>query len=203
MQKGGVGKSVLAAQLAVAAEADGERVVGLDLDPQGSFFNWFQRRKAPSPTAERADPADASVFLARARERGASIAILDTPGVFNAGVMLALQQAHLCLVPLRPALLDVEAARPTVDALKRLAKPFAFVLNQCSAASQARTLDAANALVRDGSLAPAMITSRTDFLDAMSAGQGVTEFGSKSKGGQEIALLWQWLKTQLRGHDYA
>src|SRR6185503_5222191 len=38
--KGGTGKSTLAASLAVAASAVGEKVIALDLDPQGSLVSW-------------------------------------------------------------------------------------------------------------------------------------------------------------------
>ena len=45
-QKGGAGKTTLAASLAVAAASTGERVVALDFDPQGSLARWGQRRGA-------------------------------------------------------------------------------------------------------------------------------------------------------------
>jgi chromosome partitioning protein len=44
-QKGGVGKTTLAASLAVAAAGTGERVIALDLDPQASLVSWSERRK--------------------------------------------------------------------------------------------------------------------------------------------------------------
>ena len=45
-QKGGVGRTTLAASLAVAAAGAGERVIALDLDPQASLVSWGERRKA-------------------------------------------------------------------------------------------------------------------------------------------------------------
>ena len=39
-QKGGAGKTTLAASLAVAAAMAGEKVIALDLDPQGSLARW-------------------------------------------------------------------------------------------------------------------------------------------------------------------
>ena len=44
-QKGGSGKTTLAASLAVAAADAGERVITLDLDPQASLVRWGERRQ--------------------------------------------------------------------------------------------------------------------------------------------------------------
>jgi hypothetical protein len=43
-QKGGVGKSTLAVHLAAEVAAQGQRVLVLDLDPQGSAMEWASRR---------------------------------------------------------------------------------------------------------------------------------------------------------------
>ena len=49
-QKGGAGKTTLAAHLAVAAEAAGDGpAVLIDTDPQGSLSAWWNVRKADSP----------------------------------------------------------------------------------------------------------------------------------------------------------
>ena len=44
-QKGGAGKTTLAASLAVAAAQTGERVIALDLDPQASLLRWGTYRE--------------------------------------------------------------------------------------------------------------------------------------------------------------
>jgi chromosome partitioning protein len=49
-QKGGAGKTTLAAHLAVAAEAAGDGpAVLIDTDPQGSLSAWWNVRKAEVP----------------------------------------------------------------------------------------------------------------------------------------------------------
>ena len=45
-QKGGAGKTTLAASLAVAAAHAGERAIALDLDPQASLLRWAKYREA-------------------------------------------------------------------------------------------------------------------------------------------------------------
>jgi chromosome partitioning protein len=196
-QKGGAGKTTLAASVAVAAVQDGETVHAIDLDPQLSLFNWGKRRGGAGITVTKADPADLGREIAKAQEAGATLVIVDTPGQFSASVTLALQDADLCLMPVKPSILDVEASKPTVEQLRRIGRPFAFVLNQCNPTSQARTLDAATALVKLGALAPSMVATRSDFLDAMTGGQGVSEISPKGKAAQEIGLLWHWVKGKL------
>src|SRR5438128_234885 len=47
-QKGGVGKSTVAQNIAAAAHLAGRRALMLDLDRQGTTFDWFARREANS-----------------------------------------------------------------------------------------------------------------------------------------------------------
>jgi chromosome partitioning protein len=203
-QKGGSGKTTLAASLAVAAMQDGEVVSVIDTDPQASLAGWGRRRASSvedgstAISVHKAEPSGLKALLGRVRKDGrTTLAIVDTPGTFGAGVTLALQDADLCLMPVKPSILDVEATRPTVEQLRLLGKPFAYVLNQCNATTQARTLDAATALVKTGALAPSMVATRSDFLDAMTTGQGVSEFAPRGKATVEIRLLWQWAKARL------
>lgn len=197
-QKGGSGKTTLAASLAVAALQDGERVALVDTDPQRSLLGWGRRRGSDDLDVRAAEPSAFKAEISRLQTAGsATLAIVDTPGLFGPGVALVLRDASLCLLPVKPSILDVEAARPTVEQLRLLKRPFAFVLNQCNPTTQGRTLDAATALVSTGALAPSMVATRSDFLDAMTTGQGVTEFAPKGKAAHEIRLLWQWAKAQL------
>src|SRR5271170_4084767 len=116
-QKGGAGKTTMAASLAVAAAAAGEKVIALDLDPQGSLASWGERREGQGPsfeglTVERF-PADKvkqlAAILPALQRKGFTIAVLDTAGVDNATAHVAMQAADLCLMPARPSRLDIEA----------------------------------------------------------------------------------------------
>src|SRR6204780_4888124 len=91
-QKGGAGKTTLAASLAVAAAQAGETVIALDLDPQGSLASWGDRREGEGPsfdhlTVERFPPdkiKQLASMLPGLQRKGFTITILDTAGVDNA-----------------------------------------------------------------------------------------------------------------------
>jgi chromosome partitioning protein len=79
--KGGVGKTTLATSLAVAAEVQGERVLLLDLDPQGSSLLWSQTR-GPSkpPTVIDVAPEKLGEVISAAATLNATLILIDTQG---------------------------------------------------------------------------------------------------------------------------
>ena len=198
-QKGGTGKSTLAASVAVAAEEAGERVFLIDLDPQSSLRNWSKRRQADTPPVDTVEPNKLADALTGLNDAKYTLAIIDTAGQDTAATAAAMQLADLCLIPAQPSILDIEAAQPTTSALLRLNRKFAFVLNKCPTGRTSRPQDAANALAMMGALAHPNIASRTDHVDAMGLGQGVTERDTKGKAAAEIRQLWAWINKQIEG----
>jgi chromosome partitioning protein len=200
-QKGGAGKTTLAASIAVAAVQAGETVVVLDLDPQASMAAWGEQRTAPSPAVDRLGTnqlAQLPTILKALESRGFTLAILDCPGVFSTATNLALESIDLALVPARPTRLDIQATRPTIQALLRFQRQFLFVLNQCpSVPRSARAGEAATGLSALGSLAQPLMIQRADHQDAIAAGLGVTEYAPTGKGADEVRSLWQCISETL------
>lgn len=199
-QKGGTGKSTLATSLAVAAMQAGEKVVAFDLDPQGTLAAWGGLRQADTPAvvtvpAERTGELGA---VLKGVESRFSLAILDTAGAHTPITKAAMELGTFALVPLRPTRPDGLAIKPTVEALIRGSRPFAFVLNQCAPnARSSRAAEMAAGLGSLGLLAEPMIHLRADFQDAFAAGQGVTEYAPKGTAADEVRGLWGWLAKQL------
>ena len=79
------------------------------------------------------------------------------------------------MIPCRPTPADLRAFKPTLAAIYRLEKRFAFVLNQTPPRSY-RNRDAADGLAVLGVLPDVNIVMRNDHQDAIGMGQGVTEF---------------------------
>jgi chromosome partitioning protein len=204
-QKGGAGKTTLAASLAAAAAAGGERVIALDLDPQASLTNWGRRRaaaqvahKVPVEALELDRLPRLSAIIDGLAGAGFTLAIFDTPGTQGAAARYVAEAVDFCLLPARPTCLDVEATAATFRAAYMAKRKAAFVLNQCPPTYRsARASAAAKDLTSLGVLAETMLTARIDFQDAIAAGLGVTEYEPDGRAAQEIVDLWNWVRTQL------
>jgi chromosome partitioning protein len=196
-QKGGSGKSTLAIGLAVAAIEAEHRVALVDTDQQGTISNWARRRTLAEPVIEHvASRIEIERALRLAVRNGMTLAVIDTPATNNALSICAIGAADLCLIPARPSPADIEAALPTLDVVRKLGKPFAFVLNQTPPRGY-RPSEAAVALNAAGVLAAPFIVQRNDHQDALGTGFAVTEFAPQAKAAAEIRRLWQWVWERL------
>ncbi len=215
-QKGGTGKTTLAASLAVAAAQAGERVIALDLDPQGSLARWGERRtRAKTACSVMVEPLERerltrlSAILEGLAGAGFTLAVFDTAGADGPAVRPMTDAADLCLLPARPTRLDVEATAATFRAVFLAKRRAAFILNQCPPNYRsARAGQAAQDLTALGVLADPMIAARMDYQDAIAAGLGVTEYAGHGRAAQEIRTLWSWARGQFadgkseRGSDH-
>ncbi len=204
-QKGGAGKTTLAASLAAIAAGVGERVIALDLDPQQSLLRWGKRRESANARnkvivepLERERLPRLRAILEGLASAGFTLAIFDTTGADATAVRPVAEVADLSLLPARPTRLDVEATAATFRAVFLAKRKAAFVLNQCpSSYRSTRASEAAKQLNCLGVLAEPMLSARIDFQDAIAAGLGVTEYARGSKAAEEIATLWNWTRGQL------
>jgi chromosome partitioning protein len=204
-QKGGAGRTTLAACLAVAAAHAGETVIALDLDPQASLLRWGKRRQtANAPNKVMIEPLEAErlprlrAILEGLAGVGFTIAIFDTAAADRAAAHFVTEAADLCLLPTRPTCLDVDATAATFRAVYLAKRRAAFVLNQCPPTYRSsRTSESAKGLTHLGVLAEPTLCARMDFQDAIEAGLGVTEYARGGRAAQEIEALWSWIRAQF------
>jgi chromosome partitioning protein len=89
--------------------------------------------------------------------------------------------------------------KPTLRFLNDKDKPFAFVLNQCPVGGRtSRTTNAFRALQLIAGVCEATLAFRSDHMDALAAGLGVTEWASNGKAAAEIRALLDWSLARLR-----
>jgi chromosome partitioning protein len=203
-QKGGVGKTMLAVNLAGVAAAAGLEPVLLDFDPQASAAQWGESQPGPDRLAvASAAAAMVDSILAKVEASGAGLAILDTsPSADGANVGL-MAAADLILIPVRPCAADLRGLRNTARMVAVAGKP-AFVVLNTVAPNGARLAEEAGDVVRGGGLqlAPVVIHQRAAFARAFNCGLSAwaleAQTRSASAAADEIGALWLWLRGQLQ-----
>ena len=196
-QKGGSGKSTLCISLAVAAQEAGASVCILEMDRQATISDWAENREAEGPEVAQIEAQQLEEVMKRLKESSYDYVFIDTPGVDSPGTLSAIRVADLCVIPTRPTPADLRAFKPTLAAVYRLEKKFAFVLNQTPPRSF-RVRDATDGLAVLGVLPDVNVVMRNDHQDAIGMGQGVTEFNPTGPAAAEIRKLWTWLEKRMQ-----
>jgi chromosome partitioning protein len=193
-QKGGVGKTTLAAQLTVVWVSRGHRIALLDIDPQASLAAWAELRRVRLG-ATKLGFEFAALSGWRAGEwverhvREMDFVVVDSPPHAELEARIALRAASLIVVPLQPSPLDLWSSATTFRLAREEKRPVLAVLNRVPARSS--LTDAVNAeLARDGiPVSSARLGSRVAFALAMAQGRGVTETAPASVAASEITAL--------------
>jgi chromosome partitioning protein len=193
-QKGGSGKTMLAAHLAVEAERAGEVAWIIDTDRQATLSLWHERRRNDTPQRLDAPLDRMADALAKIAAQGAAYCFVDTAPTISDQNTRLLQYADLILIPVRPSPSDLWAVGETVELVKRAGKPFLFVITQAKPQALI-TAQAVAALSQHGRVAQAFIADRVAYAAAMTGGDTAPEVAPKSSAAQEIATLWQELKA--------
>jgi chromosome partitioning protein len=197
-QKGGVGKTTLAVNLAVSAQATGIKTVLFDLDPQESATAWSERREAELPHVEPISARRLDQAISAAEANGFGLTIIDTPPAAGTEAAAAAQRAGIVVIPCRPSLIDLDAIKRTAQLITSTGRTGVVVLNAAPPTAttlleDARTLAQATGL----KVSRAVLRERSAYRAAWPYGLGVIEYEPKGKAALEIAALQKHLLDDL------
>lgn len=196
-QKGGVGKTTLAVNLASCCARTGNQVCVIDADPQGSLLQWqsiagspeFEVLHMPGHTIHKQINKLASGF---------DHIVIDSPPALGEITSSILQAVNLSIIPVGPSPLDIWSSRETVDMVRgRIEKKqkIRAVLLVCRKIARTRLArEAKEALMEYGlPVCNTEISQRIAFVEAMLAGQSVFSFAPGSPAAEEIQSLYNEL----------
>lgn len=197
-QKGGAGKTTLALHLACEAQAQGQRVLLIDLDPQGSAMLWARARGDREPDVSPVHEAALGQEITRAKDDGYDLVVIDTAPHADRGALLAARAADLVLVPCRPAVFDLGAIEGTLDVCKLAKRTAVVVLN--AAPIRSRVVEEAGEAIRGAgaTISPVIVRQRVAFQHCLNDGRTAGEFEPGGAAADEIASLLEDVNTRMR-----
>ena len=198
-QKGGAGKTTMAAHLAVAWAASGKRSVAIiDTDPQGSLTQWYKVRQATMGEGE-SNLTFASISGWRVRSEierlrhSHDLIVIDSPPHTDTEARTAIRAADLVVIPLQPSPMDVWATSATIQICKQERVPVKMVLNRVH--PQAKLTGAISGEMVG--LTANRFGNRVVFAGSMMQGYGVTEAEPNSLAAEEVRALAKEIITYL------
>ena len=201
-EKGGVGKTTLAVNLAVMRARVGRDVLLVDADKQASANLWAGIREEeglqpPVRCVQKRDKglaADIRDLATRYED-----VIIDAGGQDSVELRAGLTLAHLAVFPIQPSLFDA-ATLETLASLVAQAKGFnpelvaGIVINRASTNPRVKESEEAKELIAEYSdlhLMEALIRDRIAFRRSARNGMCVTELNERDKAAEnELSALY-------------
>lgn len=196
-QKGGVGKTTLAINLAAAAQRDGLQVVIADTDPQQSTYEWYRGRREqhPLPYVAQVFPKSIGDVIEKSERNGADLLVIDTSPNSTEDSLAVAERADLLVVPCAPSFIDLRALKRTEKIIRLSDKPAFAVLNLCPPVGDDAE-QAEQALTKLGyRVCPHRIVNRAAARRAYALDQSVFEFEPSGKAAAEFWSVYKFSCT--------
>jgi chromosome partitioning protein len=202
-QKGGSGKTTVAPHLEVALGTRDKSVAIVDVDPQGSLGEWFERREARlGEEAIDLEFRTASGWGARREARNLArhhdFVVVDTPPKSDIEMRPAIEAADLVVVPLQPTPVDLWATSPTLQMIAKEGNNALLVLNRVVRRALLSAEMEAAARELGYRLAKSQLGNRVAYPSSMGSGSTVIEFEPSGLAAEEVRALAKEIRKQVR-----
>lgn len=201
-QKGGVGKTTIAVNLAACFADCDHDVLVVDADPQASALAWKVQRPDTLPPVQAIGlPSDNLHKEVPDLAGRYDIVIIDADGQITQSARAAVVAADFIVVPTLPSPPDITSTDEFFDAVVNVARTFKdlnamVLLNQVQRGTRiaAQVLD----YVQNTRLAfDAILHQHVAYREAFGFGLAITEHQPSSQAATDMRTLYQELKEKL------
>lgn len=196
-QKGGVGKTTVAINLASGLALRGFSVLLVDSDPQGSVLQWHSIHNQEILHVERLTQRfDGADFRKRTSKR--DYVVMDAPPAISDITVNVLDATDLVIIPVGPSALDLWSSKRVLELFEKSRKKD---LRRKSKVLICRKIpgtrlgrEAREAVDIYGlEIVPVEISQRIAYVEAMTAGLSVLQYAPASAAADEVNALCDYV----------
>jgi chromosome partitioning protein len=209
-QKGGVGKSTIAFNLAAALAERKNSVFVVDADPQGTISMWAKARarheanKINPHIVFTESPWPPEEILKLSEEKKYDFIIIDCGPANNKAMKATLVVSALTIIPVSPSPLDINSARSTIELIEEGArrgatksKVFLLISKKIVGTNLAKEARQTCQMLKLP-IFKTEISQRIALCESAITGQSVLEYAPNSAAAEEFIALEKEVKKCLK-----
>ena len=188
-EKGGVGKTTTAINLAYCSASRGYKTLLIDVDPKGDVGKWH--RVANNAAFDVKPYPDPFSNLIKSLTKGYDNTIIDAPPGASNTTLAVLAASDLAIIPISPSPFDIWSINEMVPLLKEARTTnkniiVRLLITQKNNSSKLGTKIRETLKPYGADVFKTELSNRMDYINSISKGLAVCEAAPKSKAAKEI-----------------